>query len=80
MFAIYNVVCYDGKISWVKQLILSPDTANVDADRYYQNSDVNIVFYEAQQSISLREIFALYDADRKNELVLDFIALYSKEF
>lgn len=76
---IYNVVLYDGEISWVTKFILKKKTYKEDIKKWYANSDVRILLIDKLSPILFHDImdYKLSDDNNNNLIYERFIKMYA---
>ena len=77
---LYNVVMYDGVISWVKKFVLKEKSARKDIIKYLNGTDIEAVKLDKLFPITLEKVIAYKLSDDASEVDIfnRFILMYNE--
>ena len=77
---VYNVVMYDGVISWVKKFVLKEKSARKDIIKYLNGTDIEAVKLDKLFPITLENVIAYKLSDDASEVDIfnRFILMYNE--
>ena len=68
IMCLYNVVMYDGVISWVKKFVLKEKSARKDIIKYLNGTDIEAVKLDKLFPITLENVIAYKLSDDASEV------------
>ena len=80
IMCLYNVVMYDGVISWVKKFVLKEKSARKDIIKYLNGTDIEAVKLDKLFPITLENVIAYKLSDDASEVDIfnRFILMYNE--
>ena len=80
IMCLYNVVMYDGVISWVKKFVLKEKSAKKDITKYLNDTDIEAVKLDKLYPITLDNVIAYKTSNDASEVdIFDrFIMMYNE--
>jgi hypothetical protein len=62
---LYNVVIYDGDVSWVSKFVLRKRSCKKDIEKYLEAYGIKVVYLDELYEVSLEKVVAFKNTDKE---------------